>query len=138
MQPNRRSKALPNAGSKKAAVVDAAQSKDIMGEILNELDLNEADDLAQPTNAAQGFEQVVNADGQVAMNKHEEMQFKAANVGEQPSVAQNAVSTGKLVPSANPFSKKRQFNEMQSAAPSTNGNGTITHPKFKSNRESAA
>jgi len=49
------------------------------------------------------------------------MQFKAANAqsSNPVSVANAAVSKGKLVPSANPFNKKRQHSEL--SKPEENG-----------------
>jgi len=46
VQPNKRKLAIP-ANGKKQQVVDAAQSKNIMGELFNELDENDAEDLAE-------------------------------------------------------------------------------------------
>ena len=48
------------------------------------------------------------------------MQFKAANI--KNNDPKPAVSTGKLVPSANPFIKKRQHSEI-TKADGMNGNG---------------
>lgn len=115
MHPNKRKVALPpKNGAKK---VNEAQSKDILGELFNELDQNDAEDLNEAKQAYTDNQQVVNSEGQVAFSKHEEMQFKAANAqNTNPQSAHNqAVSTGKLVPSANPFSKKRQHSEITRA-----------------------
>ena len=94
--------------------MDEAQSKNILGELFNELDQNDADDLNEAKQAFAQNGQVVNEHGLVAFSKHEEMQFKAANaITNQPvSEASAAISSGKLVPSANPFSKKRQHSEI--------------------------
>ena len=84
-----------------------------MGELFNELDQNDADELAEPANAYASHEQVVNDQGQVAFSKQEEMQFKAETVVQNNrETNKSAISTGKLVPSANPFSKKRRFDEI--------------------------
>ena len=80
MQPNKRKITLPSNGKKQAQKVDEAQSKNIMGELFNELDQNDAEDLDEPAAAYAEHEQVVNDQGQVAFSKQEEMQFKAANV----------------------------------------------------------
>jgi len=118
LQPNKRKMALPANGKKSGQKVDEAQSKDILGELFNELDQNDADELDEarrlPDNA-----QVVNEQGQVAFSKHEEMVFKAAIAqSSNPIPTANAVvSTGKLVPSLNPFNKKRQHSEITSAEP---------------------
>ena len=66
----------------------------------------------------------------MAFSKQEEMQFKAANAqSTAPATAQNAaVSANKLVPSANPFSKKRQHSEITKAEDplaSRNGNSAV-------------
>ena len=92
-----------------------------MGELFNELDQNDADELAETNQVFAAHEQVVNDQGQVAFSKHEEMQFKAAQV--KSSEPKPAVSTGKLVPTANPFSKKRQHSEISSATPTSKSNG---------------
>jgi len=60
---------LPNNSKKGAQKVDEAQSKNIMGELFNELDQNDADDLDEPAAAYAENEQVVNDEGQVAFSK---------------------------------------------------------------------
>lgn len=80
MQPNKRKMALPTNSKKQGQKVDEAQSKNIMGELFNELDQNDAEDLAEPANAYAAHEQVVNEQGLVAFSKQEEMQFKAESV----------------------------------------------------------
>ena len=78
MQPNKRKMALPSKQQSKA--VDEAQSKNIMGELFDELDKNDAEELAEPEKIAySSHAQVVNDQGKVAFSKHEEMQFKADN-----------------------------------------------------------
>ena len=113
VQPSKRKMALPQNSKKGGQKVDEAQSKNIMGELFNELDQNDADDLDEPDNAYAAHEQVVNNEGQVAFSKHEEMQFKSDNAIDGTTRDQkSAVGTGKLVPSANPFSKKRRHDEI--------------------------
>ena len=49
------------------------------------------------------------------------MTFKAANMqSKPPTTEQAAVSTGKMVPNANPFSKKRSMAEMTKSAALSN------------------
>ena len=110
VQPNKRKVALP--ANKAGQKVDEAQSKNIMGELFNELDQNDVDDLAEQDKAYAAHEQVVNDQGQVAFSKQEEMQFKAANVQSNEPKEKSAVSKGQLVPTANPFSKKRKLDEI--------------------------
>ena len=45
---------------KQGAKVDEAASKNIMGELFNELDQNDADELAEPNHAYASHEQVTN------------------------------------------------------------------------------
>ena len=101
-----------------------------MGELFNELDQNDAEELNEAERGLPEAAQVVNDQGQVAFSKQEEMQFKAANAqSNAPATAQNAaVSANKLVPTANPFSKKRQHSEITKAEDplaSRNGNGNL-------------
>ena len=129
LQPNKRKMALPANSKKQGQKVDEAQSKNIMGELFNELDQNDADDLAEPANNFAAHEQVVNDQGLVAFSKHEEMQFKADNAqnnNASASASKSAISTGKLVPSANPFSKKRRHDEItkETGSKPTNGNAS--------------
>lgn len=60
LQPNKRKMALPANSKKQGQKVDEAQSKNIMGELFNELDQNDADELAEPDNAYAANVQVVN------------------------------------------------------------------------------
>ena len=56
LQPNKRKMALPPNSKKQGQKVDEAQSKNIMGELFNELDQNDADDLAEPANTLAAHE----------------------------------------------------------------------------------
>ncbi len=95
LHPNKRKMALPGNGKKANKPVDEAQSKNIMSELFNELDEKDADELqAAAANGDQALNvagQVVNENGQVALSKHEEMAFKAANLQSKPTVEQAAV-----------------------------------------------
>lgn len=135
MQPNNRRKAP--AAAKKASKIDEAQSKDIMGELFDELDKNDAEELAETNHNLAAHQQVVNEQGQVALSKHEEMQFKGAAA--QPAPELNAIdeleggsrpsSAAKVIPNVNPFAKKRKFGEhAQAAAPQTNGSAPAKMP----------
>lgn len=63
VQPNKRKLAMPQNSKKQGQKVDEAQSKNIMGELFNELDQNDADELAEPDNAYAAHAQVVNNEG---------------------------------------------------------------------------
>ena len=104
IQPSKRKTALP---SKKQPAINDAQSKQIMNQLLVDLDQNEVEDLEERNKTATVREQVYNSSGQVALSKQEEMQFQAETVHAGGQQIEKPIVTG-----ANPFSKKRKLEEI--------------------------
>ena len=115
VQPSKRKIAQP---SKKQPVINDAQSKQIMNQLLVDLDQNEVEDLEERNKTAIVREQVYNSSGQVALSKQEEMQFQAETVHAGGQQNDKPVVTG-----ANPFSKKRKLTEITQQEQSTRPNG---------------
>ena len=67
------------------------------------------------------------------------MQFKAESAQNNSAASKSAISTGKLVPSANPYSKKRRHDEItkENTKP-TNGNNSSAPAKPQFDAEDAS
>jgi len=73
LQPNKRKTTQPVGGKKPAQKVDEQQSKDIMNQLFNDLDENEAEDLEEMNRAPQQHAASKGPNGQVAFSKEEEI-----------------------------------------------------------------